>query len=112
MKTIPYSEFPPPVINKAKDQFIAHFDKIYECNELTDHELKIIYLAYLWSKGLAGIDSTGEHFFDETNSGVSLADYELTFEAETSGGINFYLTHEYYYLDQIMAMLEDLSIVD
>jgi len=45
--------------------------------------------------------------FDETEAGVSLDDYEVTFEAEPSCGSNIALFYDYYDIEKIMAILNN-----
>ncbi len=94
---------------KTKEQFInkltaeqkqslhEHFDTIYECPVLTDHEYKIAYLAWLWANGK--VYDAGDHdfFIKEEETGMSMADFEITFEdGYEHGGINLQYLYDYY----------------
>ena len=88
------------------EALIKHFDAIYECNELSETEYKIIFLAWLWAKNYVKDLGDGFLIFDEAEAGVPLSDYEITFEAESSGGVNLNLMHQYYNMDDIIEILK------
>lgn len=88
-----------------KEELLCHFNTIYECTELSETENKIIYLAWLWKNGHVFKLGEGWFHFDETEAGVPIDDYEVTFEAEPSGGTNLSLFYDYYEIDKIMAIL-------
>jgi len=90
-----------------KVELLKHFNTIYECIELSEMENKIIYLAWLWKNGYVRKLEDGWMEFDETEAGVSLDDYEVTFEAEPSGGSNLALFYDYYDIEKIMAILNN-----
>jgi len=95
--------------NLTADQteaLIKHFDAIYECHELSETEYKIIFLAWLWAKNYVKDLGDGFLIFDEAEAGVPLSDYEITFEAESSGGVNLNLIHSYYEIVIIIEILE------
>lgn len=87
------------------EELLQHFNTVYECNELSETENKIIYLAWLWKNGHVFTLGEGWLQFDETQAGVTLGDYEITFESEPSGGANLSLFYDYYGLEKIMAIL-------
>lgn len=91
---------------EQSDALVKHFDAIYECNELSETEYKIIYLAWLWAKDYVKDIGDGFLFFDEAEAGVPLSDYEITFESEISGGMNLNLMHQYYNIDEIIEILK------
>ncbi len=90
---------------EQKQALLDHFNEIYECNELTDHEYKIIYLAWLWANGLVYELDDGWYAFDEDKTGMSIKDYDITFEAEPSGGANLDLFYDYYNLDKMIKLM-------
>ena len=98
-----YEKFKESMSQEQVDKIVKHINEIYECAELSEHEYKIAYLAYLWKHGKV----TGENgFFDiENGHGVSIMDYELTFEAETSGGVNLDVTRDFYEIDELIKLV-------
>lgn len=88
-------------------RLLAHFNSLYPCSELGQHEHNIIYLAWLWQNGHVTYDPAMGYGFDEQQAGISLNDFEITFEAGEggAGGINLGLTHGYYDLDAVAAIL-------
>jgi len=93
--------------SEQKNALIQHFNAIYECTELSEMEYKIIYLAWLWKNGYVRKLEDGWMEFDETEAGVPIDDYEVTFEAEPSGGTNIALFYDYYEINKIMAILNN-----
>ena len=91
---------------EQKKALLQHFNTIYNCMELTETENKIIYLAWLWKNGYVKQQGAGPLFFDETEAGVPLTDYEITIEAEQSGGINLKLSYDFYEMGKIMKILD------
>lgn len=101
----------------TKDQFIKqlntqktadiikHFDDIYLCTELGEHEKNIIYLAYLWKNDLIIDTGDGVMDIDERVEDADLMDYELTFEVDEPGGVNLDITHEYYQLNELINLI-------
>jgi hypothetical protein len=87
-----------------KELLGAHFNTLYACDALGEHELNITYLAWLVGKELL-------HFGNDlimADPGVEFneKDYEITFEDETlAGGINLELTDAFYNLDRIYTIL-------
>lgn len=91
---------------EQKKALLQHFNTIYECEELSETENKIIYLAWLWKEGYVKSVSDGPRIFDEIEAGVPLTYYEITFEDENSGGINLDLTYDFYEIDKIIEIIE------
>ena len=91
---------------EQKQSLLAHFNEIYECKELTDHEYNMIYLAWMWANDLVYKLDDGWYEFDEDKTGMSIKDYEITFEAEPSGGSNLDLLYDYYNLDKMMKLMD------
>lgn len=89
-------------------RLVTHFDSIYECDSLSTHEYKIIYLAWLWLLGFVYSDESGGMLIDEKNSELSLDEYEITIEDDSPGGTNLEITHSFYELDKIMEIIKDL----
>lgn len=87
-----------------RKKLIEHFDSIYECNELTDHEYKIIYLAWLWANGFVYREESGMSMIDEKNSDLPLNAFEITIEDEYKGGVNLDLMYSFYSIDRIMQI--------
>jgi hypothetical protein len=42
-----FETFKTELTAEQRIDLLIHFNKHYECNELIEHELKIVYLAYL-----------------------------------------------------------------
>ena len=86
-----------------KEVLLSHFNTIYECAALGEHELNIAYLAWLLGKGHLHIS---EGFaMHEMDVEFNQDDYEITFEDEMSGGSNLYITRSYYDTDKIYTIL-------
>ncbi len=92
--------------DELKKSLIVHFNSIYECKELEEHEYKIIYLAWLWANGLVYKGKDGMTTFEESETGVPLTDYEITIEDEVSGGVNLDLMRSYYDLDKLIQLMK------
>lgn len=98
-----YNTFKESISQEQANELVKHFNEIYECNALSEHEYKIAYLAYLWKHGKVVSDNG---FFDvEKGLGVSIMDFELTFEIEQSGGVNLDLTRDYYQIDKLIKLV-------
>lgn len=89
-----------------KKKLLDHFNTIYKCAELTDHEYRIVYLAWLWANGFVYYDENGESVIDEKNSDLPLSTYEITFEADESGGVNLDYFNMYYGIDKIVKLTD------
>ena len=98
------------VINNLTDdqkkELLSHFNTIYECTELGEHEYKIIYLAWLWANGFVVRSESGMSTFDGGEAGVPITDYEIAIEDEDKGGVNLDLTRMYYDLDKMIALMK------
>lgn len=92
--------------DEQKKEALAHFNSVYECNVLTEHEYRIIYLAWLWSNGFVNKTENGMTTFEESETGVPLTDYEITIEDEVSGGVNLDLMRSYYDLDKLIQLMK------
>lgn len=77
-----------------------HFNTIYECKELTEHEKNIVWLSWLLGEGLLMV-SDGFLMYEMSEVEFEHTDYEVTFEAEPSGGVNIDLFRDYYELDKL-----------
>ncbi|MFW6272223.1 MAG: hypothetical protein ACOC2U_00370 [bacterium] len=88
-----------------KEKLLAHFNEIYECHELGEHEYNIIYLAWLWADGFVIKDEYGS-MLDNSVKDVGYNDYEITFEdGEGGGGMNLDYFYVFYQLDKIMELM-------
>jgi len=99
------SSFP----SEKASTFVSHFDKIYECSSLEEHELKIIYLAYLWKNGRVQLmDDFGQTIVDPEELGVNeYTDYEISFECGEGegGGVNLSVLYEFYDFEKLMELV-------
>lgn len=100
-------EFLNQLTEQEIQELLAHFDSIYECNSLSEHEKRIVYIAYLWKNGFVYQDETGFTSIDESITDITDMDYELTFEVDESerGGVNLNITYEYYDFENIMKLI-------
>jgi hypothetical protein len=89
-----------------KKELLAHFNSIYECTELGEHEYKIIYLAWLWANGFVVRSESGMRTFDAGEAGVPITDYEITIEDDHKGGVNLDVTSMYYDIDKIIKLMK------
>jgi hypothetical protein len=89
---------------EQKKKLVEHFDSIYECHELSDHEFRIIYLAWLWANGFVYREENGMSMIDEKNSDLPLNAFEITFEDEDKGGVNLDLMYSLYSVDIIVQI--------
>ena len=90
---------------EQKQSLIAHLNEIYECEQLSEHELNIIHLAYLWANGCV---SRNEDYWPELNeelAGVSLDTFEITIEDEP-GGTNLDIMYNFYDFDKMIEIIE------
>lgn len=102
-----FTTFQKELSDSQKNAILTHFNEIYECTELKHHEMKMIFLAYLWKNGQIAQDQDGfvcmlgEH-------GVDLfEDYEITFEGGegNEGGVNLNLFYDYYSFEKMMLII-------
>jgi hypothetical protein len=84
---------------------VQHFNNIYECPALSDHEHKMIYLVRMKADGILYRTSEGILEFDPHIAGVSYSDYEITFEDDNSGGVNLDLTWDFHDLDKVHTIM-------
>jgi hypothetical protein len=86
--------------------FIAHFDKIYVCEALTDGEENILYLAYLWKNGFVVEEPSGNKMLHTAVKDVTFEDFELSIEVPEGdeGGVNLDVTFEFYGVGELMEM--------
>jgi hypothetical protein len=99
-----YPEYINSLTKEKKDELLKHFKSIYECAELQELELGIIYLAYLWRNGKVYRDGNGMAMIDDVY-GVKYSDYELSIEVEDGGGINLDVMFDYYDFNTLMAIV-------
>lgn len=104
---ISLKQFIQGLTDTVKKDIVQHFDSIYLCSALAEHEEKIIYLAYLWREGLILQDGHGMATIDSRVTDVEDMDYELTFEVEegNEGGTNLDVTYEYYQLGDLIELI-------
>ncbi len=103
--TLTFTQFKEQLTTSQLEKLLAHFDGIYECTEIGDHELKMSYLAYLWKNKEVVLDDFGYEIPNAANLGIDvMKDYEITFEDEDSGGVNLGVMYDYY----IFQTLEQL----
>ena len=108
MKTL--NQFKESISEIQKEQIVRHFDEIYVCGNLSDHEYKVAYLAYLWKHGRVINDMNEGHveIVNEKELGVELfRDYEISIEAGDfdQGGVNLNLTFDFYGLDKLKELV-------
>jgi len=92
---------------EKRKKLTEHFDSIYECTELDEVEINIVYLAWLLGEGHAYFSND---VMVEANDGVEFNanDYEIQYEdTENQGGLNFWLTNDFYNLDRIYKILTE-----
>jgi len=93
-------------LNPEKEAaLLLHFNTIYECNALSEHEYKIAYLAFLWKNGFVYTDTNENRFIIKEETGVDEFDYELTFEVDESGGSNLDITYDFYDFNKMMEII-------
>jgi len=97
-------QFKNQLTTKQLTDLVAHMDKIYECKQLDDREIKMCYLAYLWKNNRVVLSEMGYDITDPAELGVDLfEDYEITFEAGEGegGGVNLGVLHDYYVFQEL-----------
>jgi len=109
----PPPEFTPSITKAAylktlsgqqKEELLDHFNFIYECASLGEHELNIVYLAWLLGKGHVML-SEG-FIMNEMDVEFDQYDYEISFENEDlKGGINLEYTRSFYDLEKLYTIL-------
>jgi hypothetical protein len=96
---VTFNQFREQLTESQLKKLLSHFDAIYECESLGEHELKITYLAYLWKNNQVVITDFGYEIIDPEKLGIDVfKDYEITFEQdpEDAGGVNLGITYDYY----------------
>ena len=99
------SELKNQLTESQKSQLLKHFDSIYECSQLGEHEYNIIYLAWMWAYGYVREDEFGSMIHDSITE-VNLEDYEISFEDGEGGGINLNFFYDFYQLDEIIDLMK------
>lgn len=104
--TLTFSQFKEQLNPAQLDKILVHFNDIYECAKLEDHELKICYLAYLWKNKEVVFNEFGYEIPNAAALGIDVeADFTITFEDEDAAGfVNLGLLHDYY----VFIKLEEL----
>jgi len=105
MKKTSYQEFMAVLDDNKKQNILRHFNTIYECNELGEHELNIAYLAWLWKEGYVYVDESGMSYYAEEETGMDCMAFEITIESEDSGGVNLDIMHDFYRFYKLMELL-------
>ena len=90
---------------EQKQALLEHFNTIYECPSLSDHEYSMIYLAWMKADSFLYRTPEGCLEFDGQKAGVPESDYEITFEDDYSGGVNLDVTWDYYDLDKVRTIM-------
>lgn len=104
-----FPQFQQQITKESLLQIHTHFKEIYECNELTSHEFKITYLAYLWKNKYVHLNDGLYEIKDEQKLGINMnTDYELDYEVapENTGGINLGTTHDFYVIDKLENLIQ------
>lgn len=87
-----------------KDVLLDHFNTIYECPALGEHELNIAYLA--WLLGEKHVFLSEGFIMNDMNVEFNQDEYEISFENEDlRGGVNLEYTRSYYDLAAIYTKL-------
>lgn len=102
MKEKNFKYFKQSLSQERKSELLEHFNTIYECHKLGEHELKIAYLAHLWENGYVYAEQDGFPFIDEHETGINMDEYEITIEAEDAGGVNLDLLYSFYDFDSLI----------
>ena len=102
-----YEEFKKGLSGKTMEKAVQHLDRIYECSELGEHEMRILYLAWLWKNEEVYCSEGGYEINNENEKGIDIMDYELSFEVEESeaGGVNLGITYDFYEFVGLMGVL-------
>ena len=103
-----FNQFKTQLTSEKLNLIKSHFEEIYECKTLTDHELKISYLAYLWKNHQVILTEDGNEILNETSLGIDMyEDYELTVETypEDSGGVDLGIMHIFYNLTDLEKLV-------
>lgn len=98
-------------LDKAKQKkLLAHFNTIYtnKVDHLNGDAMRVIYLAWLWKKGLVIQLANGLYVFDEDKAGIPLTDFESIHFDETAFvpySYNLESIYMHYKLERIMEIL-------
>lgn len=102
----PKEQFISSLNSEQQEILRQHFNTIYECPEITGHEFKIAYLAWLWAQGLVYDEGDMGFNFYEEETGVPMKDYEITFEDNYElGGVNLDYMYGYYSLEKLIEKM-------
>ena len=102
----PKEQFISSLTAEQQETLRQHFDTIYECPELTEHEFKIAYLAWLWANGKVYNEGDMGFNFYEEETGIRMEEYEITFEDDYElGGINLDYMYNYYSLEKLIEKM-------
>jgi len=99
------SELKNQLSESQRTQLLTHFNSIYECSQLGEHEYNIVYLAWMWANGYINEDEFGS-MFDYSVTDINLDDYEITFEDGVGGGMNLNLFYDFYQLDKVIELMK------
>lgn len=103
-----FSQFRDQLSENQLKSLLSHFNDIYECDVLNEHELKISYLAYLWKNNQVVLTDFGYEILDPDRLGIDVfKDYEITFEQdpEDAGGVNLGVTYDYYNFIELIDII-------
>lgn len=103
MKTTSIKEFQAQLDEQKLQNILDHFNTIYECPELSEHEMKIAYLAWLWKEGYVYGDG-GQEYILEEETGMEIMEYEISIEADPPGGVNLFVLYDFYNFDEMMKL--------
>lgn len=104
--TLTFNQFKDQLTPTQLEKLLEHFDGIYECTEIGDHELKMSYLAYLWKNNEVVLYDFGYEIPNAATLGIDVfKDYEITFEDEDPGGVNLGVLHSYYVIHELEELV-------
>lgn len=103
-------EFIRNLSEEKKQALLRHFSSLNKIRhkKLSKDECSIIYLAWLWKKGLVTKGMNGYYVFDENEAGVPLSEYEdIPFQEGIFYPYSYNLEsiHTQYNLNRLMAIL-------
>ena len=103
----PKEQFISSLTAEQQETLRQHFDTIYECPEMTEHEFKIAYLAWIWANGnVYNEGDMGFNFYEE-ETGIQMEEYEITFEDDYElGGVNLDYMYGYYSLGELIEKMK------
>lgn len=96
--------------NEQREALLRHFNMRYQekHGQLTDDEKKIVYLAWLYKKGMVKKGANGFDVFNELEARAQLSDYEEIYYWEGiyfPGSYHLESLHMEYQIDRIMQIL-------